>query len=278
MLFGYCFNSFLLPPRPAVGGTRASSTSLQAPTRHAPSRTDIDRFVVATSQSVAHRDPILYASPVDSTTANKSHHTLLWNIAGMAITAFAAIKSHSIALAAFGLDSLVEIGASTVVVWELKGTNPNRQKRALRLIGAAFLALATYILLQSTASLCLHAQPAVSDLGIIWLALTLIAMLALASGKNQIGKKLSNRVLLTEARVTLIDACLAAAVLTGLLVNSTFHWWWADPAAGLMIVAYAHKEGRHAWQQGAWQNPAPNRHGVPETHNAPTVACPSRKK
>lgn len=34
---------------------------------------------------------------------------------------FAALAARSVALAGFGLDSVIEIGASTVVLWELAG-------------------------------------------------------------------------------------------------------------------------------------------------------------
>jgi divalent metal cation (Fe/Co/Zn/Cd) transporter len=41
-----------------------------------------------------------------------------------------------------------------------------------------------------------------------------------------------------------IDGLLACAVLLGLLLNSALGWWWADPAAGLIIVYYAIREAR----------------------------------
>jgi len=63
--------------------------------------------------------------------------TLAWNLVGIVILAVAALRAHSVALAGFGLDSLIEIGASTVVLWELSGTGEERQRRALRLIAAA---------------------------------------------------------------------------------------------------------------------------------------------
>ena len=65
--------------------------------------------------------------------------TLAWNVAGIVVLAIAAIAARSVALAGFGLDSLIEIGASTVVIWELSGTGEQRQRRGLRLIGYAFL-------------------------------------------------------------------------------------------------------------------------------------------
>ena len=74
--------------------------------------------------------------------------TLAWNVAGIVVLAIAAIGARSVALAGFGLDSLIEIGASTVVLWELAGTGEDRQRRALRLIGSAFVALAAYLAVQ----------------------------------------------------------------------------------------------------------------------------------
>ena len=77
--------------------------------------------------------------------------TLGWNVAGIVVLAIAAVAARSVALAGFGLDSLIEIGASVVVIWELSGTGQRRQRRALKLIGYAFAGLAVYLLAQSTA-------------------------------------------------------------------------------------------------------------------------------
>jgi hypothetical protein len=85
--------------------------------------------------------------------------TLAWNVAGIAVLAIAAVAARSVALAGFGLDSLVEIGASTVVIWELSGTGAERQRRGLRLIGYAFAALAAYLLAQSTVVLATGYHP-----------------------------------------------------------------------------------------------------------------------
>ena len=170
--------------------------------------------------------------------------TLAWNVVGVAVLAAASIGARSVALAGFGLDSLIEIGASTVVVWELSGTGEDRQRRALRLIGVGFAALAGYLLIQSTLVLATGFHPRHSTLGIVWTAVTAAVMSALAAGKARTGAALGNPVLKTEGRVTLIDALLAAAVLVGLVLNSAVGWWWADPAAGYVLVYYAVREVR----------------------------------
>jgi hypothetical protein len=155
--------------------------------------------------------------------------TLGWNVAGIVVLAVAAISAGSVALAGFGLDSLIEIGASTVVIWELSGTGQRRQRRALRLIGYAFAALASYLLAQSTLVLATGYHPRPSVLGMTWTAVTAAAMFALAAGKARTGRALGNPVLRTEGRVTLIEGIFAAAVLFGLALNAALGWWWADP-------------------------------------------------
>jgi divalent metal cation (Fe/Co/Zn/Cd) transporter len=170
--------------------------------------------------------------------------TLGWNVIGIGVLVVAAIAARSVALAGFGLDSLIEIGASVVVVWELSGTGEHRQRRALRLIGAAFVLLAIYLLCQSTWAIVAGFHPHHSPLGITWTAVTAIAMFALAAGKARTGAALGNPVLVTEGRVTLIDGVLATAVLVGLVLNAGLGWWWADPAAGYVIVVYAIREAR----------------------------------
>jgi len=109
--------------------------------------------------------------------------TLSWNAAGIVVLAIAAITAQSVALAGFGLDSLIEIGASAVVIWELSGTGRQRQRQALRLIGYAFAGLAAYLLVQSTVALTAGYHPRHSALGIAWTAVTAAVMFALATGK-----------------------------------------------------------------------------------------------
>lgn len=160
--------------------------------------------------------------------------------------AFAAISASSVALASFGLDSLIEIGASTVVIWELSDTAAGRAPRALALIGCAFLLIATYIAVQASYLLIAGDHPHTSRPGIVWTALSCVVMLILAAAKARTGRAIDNVVLQTEGRVTLVDAYLAGAVLLGLVLNAAFGWWWADPASGYVVFGYAIAEGRAA--------------------------------
>jgi len=172
--------------------------------------------------------------------------TLAWNVVGIVVLAIAAVEARSVALAGFGLDSLIEIGASTVVLWELADVDADRQHRAMRLIGSAFVALSAYLSVQSTVVLVVGYHPHHSLLGIAWTAVTAVAMFTLAAAKAGAGAALDSPVLRAEGRVTTIDGVLAVAVLAGLILNAALGLWWADPAAGYVLVYYGAREAHSA--------------------------------
>jgi divalent metal cation (Fe/Co/Zn/Cd) transporter len=180
--------------------------------------------------------------------------TLGWNVVGVVILAIAALGARSVALAGFGLDSLIEILASTVVVWCCR-LAVDRHGRGARADGDAgdrrgFYRACDLYRGADGVSAC-DGRPESSPLGIAWTAVTCVAMFSLAYGKARTGTALGNPVLKTEGRVTLVDAYLAGAVLVGLALNAVFGWWWADPLAGLVIVVYGLREGCEALQHHA---------------------------
>jgi divalent metal cation (Fe/Co/Zn/Cd) transporter len=172
--------------------------------------------------------------------------TLGWNVLEIGFLVVAAVSARSVALAGFALDSGIEIFASLVVVGQLRSTvAPEQERRALRRIGIAFVLLAVYIAGQAAVTLALGVRPESSPLGIAWLAATCVVMFGLAAAKSRTGRELAHPVLQAEAGVTLVDGALAAGILAGLALNATLGWWWADVAAGGLLVLYGIREGRH---------------------------------
>jgi hypothetical protein len=162
-------------------------------------------------------------------------------VGGVVIVTVAAPRARPVALAGFGLDSISRLAPAPSCSANCPA-RVARQRRALRLIGTAFLALAAYLLVQTTIVFATGSHPQSSPLGLTWTAITAAVMFTIAAGKNHTGHALDNRVLITEARVTVIDGLLACAVLLGLALNTVLGWWWADPAAGLVIIYYASRE------------------------------------
>lgn len=168
--------------------------------------------------------------------------TLGWNVIGVGVLGYLAYTASSVGLLGFGLDSLIEIGASLVVVWELSSSSDARQGVALLLIGVAFVGLGVYLFAVSALALITEHHATASPGGILWTGVTAVVMFSLAAGKRKTGRALSNPVLIAEGRVTFIDGLLAVAVLLSVASNTMFGWWWADPLASFIIVFYACRE------------------------------------
>ncbi len=162
----------------------------------------------------------------------------------MTILAATAITARSVALAGFGPDSLIEIGASTVVVWELSGTGAARQRRALSLIGSAVAALALYLAVQSTRALAVGHRAGTARPGSPGPRLPRWSCSPSRPARPAPGPRWTIRSCAPKAGSPLIDAILATAVLLGLALNAGLGWRWADPLAGYMLVFYATGETR----------------------------------
>ncbi len=170
------------------------------------------------------------------------------------VTISLGVASGSLALVAFGLDSMIEVFASMVVVWHLhEGASPaaHRTRFALRLIAAAFFVLAAYLLVASVRSLVIGSTPGESPLGIAYLALTALVMFTLAAAKRRTARTLASEPLGAEASMTFLDGCLCLCILTALAVNIAFSWWWADGAAALLIAGFAIREAVASLREAA---------------------------
>jgi divalent metal cation (Fe/Co/Zn/Cd) transporter len=177
--------------------------------------------------------------------------TMTWMVAEAAVAITAGLIAASIALVGFGLDSVIELFSATIVIWQLRGeiAGQDRETRAIRLIGVTFFALAAYLTVESIRDLATAARPAQSVPGLAVTAAALIVMPALAIAKRRTGQALGNRTLIADSAETAFCAFTSAAALLGVGLNAWLGWWWADPAAALIIAALAVKEGIECWDQ-----------------------------
>jgi divalent metal cation (Fe/Co/Zn/Cd) transporter len=181
--------------------------------------------------------------------------TIAWNSLEVFVTIGLGIAARSLALVAFGLDSLVEVFASLVVIWHMNpgesGHAQVRDRRALRLVGVAFAVLAAYLVVAGGRNLVTHEAAGHSPLGIAYLAVTAFVMFGLARWKRRVGMVLQSDPFLAEASMTFLDGCLATSILLALALNLAVGWWWADPVAALLIGAVAVREAVESWREAA---------------------------
>lgn len=165
------------------------------------------------------------------------------------------LQAGSLALIAFGLDSVVEIFASTVVIRNLRDDRHDpgdrRVHRSLRLIAGAFWVLAAFLIVLSVRGLIRGDRPDSSPLGVSYLALTAVVMFGLARLKRSTACEFGSETLQAEATLTFLDGCLSAGILTALVLNAWLGWWWTDGAAALLVAGFAVKAGIDHWRESA---------------------------
>jgi divalent metal cation (Fe/Co/Zn/Cd) transporter len=173
-----------------------------------------------------------------------------WHLVEFGIAVGAGVAAGSIALVSFGADSLIEGLAGFVIVWLFTGSrlhSGTAERRAQQLVAASYAILAVYVLVESLRTLVEGHHPGTSWVGIGLAAFTAPTMPLLARAKRNIGRQLDSSATVSEAGQNMICAYLSVALLAGLLLNAVVGWWWADPAAALVIAGVAAREGRQSW-------------------------------
>jgi divalent metal cation (Fe/Co/Zn/Cd) transporter len=174
--------------------------------------------------------------------------SMAWMTVEATVAIVSGILAASIALIGFGLDSVIEFFAAAVVVWQLRGAvSGERETWAVRLIAITFFVLAAYLTVESITDLVSQHQPEQSPAGIAITAAALVVMPLLALAKRRTGQQLGNPALVADAAESAFCALTSAAALIGIGLNARLGWWWADPAAALVIAGLAVREGIEAW-------------------------------
>jgi divalent metal cation (Fe/Co/Zn/Cd) transporter len=174
--------------------------------------------------------------------------TLASNTVEAVVSVAAGLVAGSVALLGFGVDSGIEVTASVAAQWRLRvDVDPVRRERVERLtrrvIGASFLALAVYVVVDSLTTLWKREAPEASRVGLVILVLSVVIMPVLARAKRRVALALKSRALEADAAQTSLCAYLSVIALTGVGLNAALSWWWADPVAALVMVPIIAKEG-----------------------------------
>lgn len=178
--------------------------------------------------------------------------TIAYNAIEAVVAITAGASASSAALIGFGLDSTIEVLSAAAVAWQFSRRDPERwEKGTLRVIAVAFFALAVYVTVASVIALIVRTEAAHSPLGILLTALSVAIMPFLSWAERRAGTELGSATAVADSKQTLICTYLSASVLIGLVANSLVGWWWADAVAGLVIAAFAVREGAEAWRGDA---------------------------
>ena len=181
------------------------------------------------------------------------YFTIAYNSLEGLIAILAGMIAGSIALVGFGFDSIIEVTSGVALLWRLHADVDEVRREqveaiTLRIVGVCFLALALYISYDSIKSLLGKEAPERSIPGIVLAIASLIVMPLLARAKKKVATGIGSAAMRADAKQTDFCTYLSAILLGGLLLNALLGWWWADPAAALVMVPIIAKEGIKALQ------------------------------
>lgn len=181
------------------------------------------------------------------------YFTIAWNSLEGLVALVAGALAGSISLVGFGIDSFIEVTSGSVLLWRMSvdadmRKRERREKLSLRIVGVCFLGLATYIGYESISDLVTRKAPEHSIPGIVLACVSLVVMPLLSRAKKKVASELRSSAMRADAKQTDFCVYLSVILLLGLLLNAALGWWWADPAAGLIMVPVIAKEGVEAMQ------------------------------
>jgi divalent metal cation (Fe/Co/Zn/Cd) transporter len=174
--------------------------------------------------------------------------TLVWMLVECAGAIFAAGRSHSVALLAFGSDSLVELFSATIVLFQFTSVFRISRERAARMAGGLLFVLAAVVGLIALVAMVGDVKVERSLLGISITAGALLIMPMLAWLKRKKAIKTGDRALAADAVQSATCAYLAAITLGALCLQAFFPLRWIDPVAALCAIPILIVEGRRAFR------------------------------
>lgn len=192
-----------------------------------------------------HRDSLLREG------RRLEYFTIFYNSLEGLIAVSTGLLAGSIALVGFGFDSVIEVTSGAILLWVLQRQRNESQREedegiALRIVGSCFLLLAGYVGYEAIVALYYQETPERSLVGIILAIASLIVMPLLTRAKRRVARELNSTAMAADAKQTEFCTYLSAILLGGLLLNALLGWWWADPAAALVMVPIIGKEGIEA--------------------------------
>jgi divalent metal cation (Fe/Co/Zn/Cd) transporter len=176
------------------------------------------------------------------------YFTIAYNSLEGLIAIVAGLFAGSIALVGFGFDSVIEVTSGAMLLWRLRADieeslRERAERVTLRVVGICFLLLALYISYDSISLLVRQHAPARSVPGIMLALASLIVMPLLARSKRKVAHGIGSAAMKADATQTEFCTWLSAILLSGLVLNALFEWWWADPVAGLVMAPIIAREG-----------------------------------
>ena len=171
-----------------------------------------------------------------------SQASIGWSVVAGLAAITVGLGANALSLLAYGLDAAVDVAASVMILLDLReevhGGHPPAHRRAERTVGFALLLIGAAVSVQAVRGLRSGTGPDHTTLGIIIAVASTAALPPLSAWKIRLGRRLKSPALQGDGFLTGAGGALAAITLGGMVLDRTFGWWWADPAAAAVIAVF----------------------------------------
>ena len=180
-----------------------------------------------------------------------SWFTVIYNLLEGAVSIGFGISDDSVALAGFGVDSLIEVGSALLILWRFRSEASlgsslaiARERKATLGIGVLFLLLAIMTAVASCLQLKSGSHPETTVPGSVIAIVSLSFMFWLWTSKLKLAHAMNSAAMQMDAACSLACIKLSCVLLIGsLLFVFAPSFWWADSVAALVIAFFIGKEG-----------------------------------
>jgi divalent metal cation (Fe/Co/Zn/Cd) transporter len=162
---------------------------------------------------------------------------------------FEAARTGSLALLAFGLESVIEGGAAFLAVRHLRHLadeeedHAHRDQVLARWIGVSFLLLASYTLVRGVVEITGGTHVAPSPLGLFLTFFATFGMPLVGYLKWKTSRRLGSKGLAAEAKESIACSIDSALTLLAMVAGLLAAPGWVDPALSLLMVPWFLREG-----------------------------------
>jgi divalent metal cation (Fe/Co/Zn/Cd) transporter len=162
---------------------------------------------------------------------------------------FEALRTGSLALLAFGLESVIEGGAAFLAVRHLahladeEEDHAHRDQVLARWIGVSFLLLASYTLTRGVYELVEGSHVRPSLLGLLLTVFATFGMPLVGYFKWKTSRRLGSKGLAAEAKESIACSIDSALTLLAMVAGLLSAPGWVDPALSLLMVPWFLREG-----------------------------------
>lgn len=162
---------------------------------------------------------------------------------------FEAVRTGSLALLAFGVESVIEGGAAFLAVAHLRHLadeeedHARRDQMLARWIGVSFLLLASYTAVRGVVEIVGGTHAEHSVLGLLLTIFATFGMPIIGYNKWKTSLRLGSKGLAAEAKESIACSIGSALTMVAMVAGLLSAPGWVDPALSLLMVPWFLREG-----------------------------------